>query len=359
MFNQLKKLFTPRGAAAATDELLVNAYCTVAAAPEPRFPHTLHGRRDDTDPEMRQELGNFLGYLQSLGDGKMTTTRYHAMRHIQRTRNQFSFGVARQHAAALAEWARQTNALLQLPDGQLRDPQLKVLVSNTDGTAEPDAVVPFPAEAWQRKAATEATLAARGLHPAATLPPLVAEPELRLRSAAEVGQRAVALLAVSLKAESLAAGNPLPAAELEQKLPGVRQALSPQESAFLDTEQPDAADLTRFSWRYESLLVLEWALGLAELPWPDGPCDAAATSRSLLERAEEVAGSKARLRPAAGILDALDLHYRLHWLARQSRIEGKDLPAGLDAGVVSERHHALNWLTGFENAGWDDTDTPT
>ncbi|MCO6561396.1 MAG: DUF4272 domain-containing protein, partial [Gilliamella sp.] len=24
-----------------------------------------------------------------------------------------------------------------------------------------------------------------------------------------------------------------------------------------------------------------------------------------------------------------------------------------------ERHYALNWLTNFENADWDDVDTPT
>jgi hypothetical protein len=359
MFKQLKKLFAPRPAAADHGELLVNAYCTLATVPEPPFPHRLHGRRDDTDPEMRQQLGGFLHYLQSLGDGKMTTTRYHAMRHVQRTRHQLSFDVAREHAAALAEWALQANALLLLPDGQLRDPHLKVLVSSANGGAEADAVVPFPAEAWQRKAATEATLAARGLAPSPTLPPVVAAPELRLRTAAEAGSRAIALLAVALRAESLAAGKALPVAELEQKLPGVRQALSPLETAFLDAEQPADAELTQFSWRYESLLTLEWALGLAELPWPDGPCDAATVSRTLLERAEEVVGAKARLRPAAEILDALDLHYRLHWLVRQSRIDGKPLPTGIDAGVVSERHHALNWLCSFEDAGWDETDTPT
>jgi hypothetical protein len=358
MFRQLKKLFTPRPAA-NTDDLLVNAYSTLATVPEPAFAHQLHARRDDTDPEMREQLGGFLRYLQSLGKGKMSTTRYHAMRHVQRTRHQLSFSVPRQQSAALAEWALEANALLLLPDGQLRDPHLKVLVSTRDGAAEPDAVVPYPAEAWRRKAATEALLAARDLHPADTLPPLVAEPELRLRPVAEVGSRAVALLAVALRAESLAAGKAVPLAELERKLPGVLQALSPLETAFMQAEQPETADLTAFSWRYESLLTLEWALGLAELPWPDGPCDAAATSRTLLERAEEAVGAKARLRPAAEILDALDLHYRLHWLVRQSRIDGKPLPAGIDAGVVSERHHALNWLTRFEDSDWDQTDTPT
>ena len=48
MFRQLKKLFTPRPAA-DTDDLLVNAYSTLATVPEPAFAHQLHARRDDTD----------------------------------------------------------------------------------------------------------------------------------------------------------------------------------------------------------------------------------------------------------------------------------------------------------------------
>lgn len=362
MFKQLKQLFAPRQAAPIQDELLVNAYCTLNDLPPLPFPHRPHGRRDAGDPELRNEIGGFLHYLQSLGGGKMSSTRYHVMRHIQRTRHQLSFGVARADAAAiaaLADWALAANALLQLPDGQPRDPRLKVLVSDKDGAAEAGAVVPYPAAAAQRKAATEALLAARGLQPSPHLPPLVAESELRLRGVPETGRRAVALLAVALRAESLASGNPLPAEELERKLPGLGQVLSPSEAAFLAVEQPDGAALARFSWRYESLKTLEWALGLGELPWPDQPCDAALTARTLLERLEDVARDKLALRPPAEILDALDLHYRLHWLVRQARKEGKPQPEGVDPGVVSERHYALNWLTCFEDADWDDTDTPT
>jgi hypothetical protein len=339
--------------------LLVNAYSTLAEVPNPPFAHQLHGRRDNTDPEMRQQLGGFFNYVQSLGKGKMTSTRYHVMRHIQRTRHQFSFTASPQDMDAIAAWALQANALLLLPDGQVRDPHGKVLVSTADGAAAPDAVVPFPQAAWQRKAATEAALAGRGLHPPGTLPPVVAEGELVLRTPAEAGQRAVALLAVAMRAESLAAGNALPQDELERKLPGLRDFLSPLEAAFLQAEQPPAAELTQFSWRYESLQTLAWALGLAELPWPDQPCDAAAVSRLLLDSAGDAIKGKPQPRTAGEILDALDLHYRLHWLVRQARLDGKPLPAGVDAGVVSERHHALNWLTRFEESDWDETDTPT
>jgi hypothetical protein len=359
MFNRLKTLFGAKPAPFA-DGLLVNAYSTLALVPEPSFPHHMNGRRDDSDAEMRAQLQGFLHYLQTLGEGKMSTTRYHAMRHIQRTRHQLSFMMPREESAGLAEWALRTNSLLLLPDGQLRDPQCRVLVSTLDGSAEPEAAAPFPDDGWRRKAATEALLAARGLQPATTLPPVITEPEVKLRTSKEVGRRAIALLAVAIRAEALASGNPLPVAELKAKLPGLQSFLSPQEAAFLDAEQPAGTELPQFSWRYESLRTLEWALGLSdELPWPDQPCDAGLIAGTLLNQFKDAAGGKLRLRPAAEILDALDQHYRLHWVIRQARLENKALPEGVDAGVVSERHLALNWLTSFENSGWDETDTPT
>jgi hypothetical protein len=358
MFKQLRKLFFAR-AADEVEGLLVNAYCTVAEVANPSFALRLHGRRDNTDAEMRHQLGGFFNYVQSLGEGRMTQTRYQVMRHIQRTRHQISFTMAPEDRDALAAWALEANAVVLLPDGHVRDPQGRVLVSSADGSAEPDAIVPFPAAARQRKQATEALLAARGLHPAAPVPPVVAEPELGLRTSTETGRRAIALLAVAMRAESLAAGQDLPAGELERRLPGLRAALSPEEAGFLAAAQPPAEVLPRFSWRYESLRTLEWALGLTDLPWPDQPSDAAPVARVLLERAKEAAAGKLALRPASEILDALDLHYRLHWLLRQAHRDGTTLPTPIDAGVVSERHAALNWLTRFEDANWDDTDTPT
>ncbi len=64
-------------------------------------------------------------------------------------------------------------------------------------------------------------------------------------------------------------------------------------------------------------------------------------------------------RPAAEILDALDLHFRLHWAARQASVEQKSPPTDLEPGVVVERRHALNWLVCFQDADWDGVDTPT
>src|SRR2546429_7106135 len=56
----------------------------------------------------------------------------------------------------------------------------------------------------------------------------------------------------------------------------------------------------------------------------------------------------ARMRPDSEILDALDQHYRLHWIVRQAQVQQQPAPAGLNADVLMERHHALNWLVLFE-----------
>jgi hypothetical protein len=66
---------------------------------------------------------------------------------------------------------------------------------------------------------------------------------------------------------------------------------------------------------------------------------------------------------------------RLHWAIRDAWVNnGGFLPADLDwsedydlahvsrcaaVGVVEQRHRALNWLTRFGDADWDDVDTPT
>jgi hypothetical protein len=65
------------------------------------------------------------------------------------------------------------------------------------------------------------------------------------------------------------------------------------------------------------------------------------------------------LRPTAEILDLLDLTYRAHWRMREAARSQEPPPEGWDAGVLQERHYALNWLIRFEDAAWDEVDTPT
>jgi Domain of unknown function (DUF4272) len=116
------------------------------------------------------------------------------------------------------------------------------------------------------------------------------------------------------------------------------------------------------SWRYEALNVLLWALSIGpdHLASANDFADADALARGVLDIAQDE-NRKLDLRPAAEILDALDLVWLQHWIVRQAGLTGVEVEA-LNADGVLERHHALKWITDFQNdAGtdWDDIDTST
>jgi hypothetical protein len=58
------------------------------------------------------------------------------------------------------------------------------------------------------------------------------------------------------------------------------------------------------------------------------------------------------------MLDQADLMYRYNWAVTDARINSKP-SADLEAGVVQERHYALNWLIGYMDQDWDDVSTDT
>ncbi|WP_150792116.1 DUF4272 domain-containing protein [Pandoraea iniqua] len=180
------------------------------------------------------------------------------------------------------------------------------------------------------------------------------------RSAREVALRAQALLIVALQGEALATkGNPL-IDRLRMEFPAGFDALSPLEAEFLRTAAPEEQLLINFVWRYEALQVLAWALELVEtLPEPVHVCDAEALVRVVQSGARINTRSRPRLRQPAEILDVLDEHFCLHWLAVQARQKGMSPPNGIHEGIIRERHHALNWLASFLRAAWDDVQTPT
>lgn len=360
MLQQFKSLFArkrlPESAAQQPvgETILFNAYCTRLEIPQPTFSHTLHERFDLSSPSLLADLNDFCGYVLSRGDGQMSRDKYHVILHLQRVQHHVSLSVGVNDMPAFHAWAAQANALLIGPDGSVTDPQGRVLVDVTDGKGESLARVPYPERALTRKAATEAALAARGVTAPDSLPPLICEDELALRTRDEVVERARALLLVVLRADSVASGEAIPLDALLSKMPLGDDALSPLEQAFLQQEAPSKEDCAPFIWRYESLYLLEWALGLVdELPYPDAPADPSKVVDTLIEMRGPA------LRPAAEILDALDLHYRLHWAVRQSRLKQGVEAGGIDADVVNERHRALNWLVRFQHAGWDVVDTPT
>ncbi|MCL1528283.1 DUF4272 domain-containing protein [Xanthomonas nasturtii] len=276
-------------------------------------------------------------------------------------RQHFTFDVDDADFGALAQWAEQANAVCFLADGSVRDRQGRVLISQGEPAIDDDAQVPYPPDAIERRAHHLAQLSAQGIRVLPSLPPVAGEGEARVRDAAMVTLRMLALFAVALRAEMLAAGDTPPSLEeVAARLPGAAVALSPQERAFFAQAAPDAQALANFGWRYESLAVLQWALGLAAaLPEPVAPCDVPLAAQRALDHAAAAVRPVRALRPLPELLDVLDRHLRLHWAVRQAGPSGQPVPAGIVPGVVYERHYALNWLLHFEDAEWDEVDTPT
>lgn len=142
----------------------------------------------------------------------------------------------------------------------------------------------------------------------------------------------------------------------------VEEFLSPKEKTYLENPESAREEQIQYSWQYENLLVMEWALGLVdELPYPDNICDVGKTVRILhpfdsLEEFEQ----DVSVRPYRELLDAADLIYRIDWACVDARVMGMKAPAELDAGVVVERHRSLFWLAGIdERCAWDDIDLST
>lgn len=338
--------------------ILVNAYATVNNPPAIYFPCENLQHRDLTDADLIPHLNGFVNFILEAGDGQMNARRYALYRHIQRVKHQYSFQIEEEKLNEFAVWGWQANVIVYLPDGTIRNPDGLVL-QYPDGNLELDADVPYPADALQRKAKTERYLEGLGLHTPISLPPVVGESELQLRGADEVAQRALALMLTAIQAESFRDDEAIAPAEFSQRCPLGMAALTAKESEFINNKQPTEQDIVNMSWRYEALLPLQWALNWqTELPFADSVCDVSQLVEKGMQFSEQ-AITTVSLRDTSELLDALDLHYRLHWLAREFRMKQQQPPTAILEGVIQERHYALNWLTCYENAAWDEVDTPT
>jgi hypothetical protein len=342
------------------DELLVNAYATVRDLPSLYFPHRLRGQRGLSDPEMPSHLSGFAGYVLGRGGGQMTAMRYHLWRHIQRVSNQVTFLVETSDLPAVSAWARRANAILFLPDGSVRAPDMAVLL-NAEGVFNEAAALLYPPDAIERRTQSLELLSNIRPAPPASMPPCLGEAEVALRPASELLERALALFCVAAQGVAVLNDEESVIPFMREQNPTGIDALTPQEKTFVEAEVSDAHAALQMAWRYEALNVLLWALSIGpNLASAGETADVSALSQRVLEIAKD-GNRKLDLRPASEILDALDLTWRQHWITRQARQEGVEVE-GLDPGVVMERHHALNWITGFQNdpgTDWDDTDTPT
>jgi hypothetical protein len=337
------------------------AYCTHRDPPEPDFPHEPVFVRDYSTAGFVEHLMGLVGTLfEAANEGSISQSVFGVCRHFQRTNVLAAMKVDGEHMEAIAPWAWKSNAILRLPDGSVRDPNGAVLYDPDTQEPDPNAQLPFLPDARQRKAQSEINLRNRLIDVPDTLPPVVSESEVTLRSADDVAWRALALFIVAVRAESLASGKPIPIEALRQKSPLAFQALTAWEQEFLASDSPPEADVSAAGWRYEALSALQWAIGMhSELPFPDKICDVPEAARLMIAVPAREMIESAKLRPTSEILDALDLNYRLLWAARDSASRQSEPPGGIEGGVITERQHAINWLTYFENADWDDVDIPS
>ncbi len=192
--------------------------------------------------------------------------------------------------------------------------------------------------------------------------------EARIRTPEEMADRTAALLAVSLYSEAML-GEHIPPAEArtfarEHALDrfGGDRVLSPKEKSYFYNDNAEEKEKISYSWQYENLFVMDWALGLIEeLPFPNAICDVPLSVRVLKSfRNREELLAAARPRSGEELLDACDLIFCLDWACVDARVYKLPAPAGMDGGITMERHKTLNWLVGsYDNADWDDVRTDT
>lgn len=188
------------------------------------------------------------------------------------------------------------------------------------------------------------------------LPLIETAAESTRRTNEEVATRAMALCIVAVK------GGGLEQEVVDQWIEEYKlgSAFTPKEKEFISNPDPTQHDRVQFSWRYECYWVMLWALGYTEeLKRPEEICDVKLAVSFLRDKGRDGFLKNAKLRSQAEILDATDLIYRYHWAVVDARINSRDSPAGLDGGIVMERHHALNWLMGYLDQEWDDVTTDT
>ena len=181
----------------------------------------------------------------------------------------------------------------------------------------------------------------------------------RIRDPQEIARRALALFGVV----GLALGAPK-----DELVPWLHNEslwgeLTPQELAYVVSPNPTKQQEVYASWRSEALVVLLWSLGLVEsMPSLNEQCDTGEFQRILppfTDTSVEQFIATASRRPDEVLTALADALLNSHWEARNARSHGRPVPSHLDIGIIQERHHAINWVIGYDGLAWDEITTDT
>ena len=211
--------------------------------------------------------------------------------------------------------------------------------------------------AQQRKEKTELYLRELGIPFNIGLPIIDEEDEAIIRQPADIAKRILVLAYLGVYAED---GDRNEIIEY-LKSENLWDTVSENEKELFTQDELTEKDKINISWRSEAINVLLWTINKVDnLDLPIEECnvgeildllpDFLSTSKEFIETAT--------IRNTSEILDLADLTFRLHWMTRQSGLEGKEPVLGINGGILQERHYALNWITYYDE-NWDEITTDT
>jgi hypothetical protein len=179
-----------------------------------------------------------------------------------------------------------------------------------------------------------------------SLPTIEAFEDLRPQSARSIAIRSIVLgyvLGVGLGADT----RRLKGALLDYEL---FEHASENERHLLSRTTHTPQEKLNASWLAECIQSLAWCLGLVELD-PFRRCDDDLANQ-LPKPFTDPRGflSDVSMRSHEEIYQQVDLHYRLHWAARNARLRRR--MSRVDEGIISERRKALEWAIGAQ-PNWD------
>jgi hypothetical protein len=178
------------------------------------------------------------------------------------------------------------------------------------------------------------------------LPLLEGPTELKPQNAEAVARRCVVLSYVI----GIAYGADVPKLNQYLKDIGLLSYASSKERQLLGREKHSEQEQINAGWIAECVQSLAWCMGLVELN-PFCGCDenlASHIPRPFVDPSEFIAG--AELRPFEEMYQQADLHYRLHWAARNASLTGT--PCAVSEELIMERRKPLDWVIGVEE-DWD------
>ena len=318
---------------------------------------SLNFQPDQDEEEFAQHLSGFQGYVWKCAQQKMTAPVYALIERLYLVHSNIGMiaepKVTPQVESFISSLAGNVHGII-MRGSAVCSPDFTPLIS-PEGYHEGAAMSYWP-DSVERQDRSIDRLQAMGYEVPIFLP-IASAHEVRLRTLEQVATRAQILYFTAYSAVPNGIDR---AVALKQLAPRVDK-LSDNERAYFESVEPGQQEAVNMAWRFEALWVLMWALQLVD---DLGPLDApqvVAEMDDILEKAGGISnlGVDAKLRPVGEILDQADFILRAHWVQRQAARPDSGIETDWTPGVIMERHHALNWLIGFQRSSWDDVETPT